>query len=130
MLNLHLRTHLLPFRSLSQKTAFIPRFSIAGFLYPYFLILLIFSNKNSLICIPHEVYDDWRLPTEAELKIIDKYQNTDGSVIDEVLGGKYYWAASGKAYRTQHGSQGSEDKAYIRCIRTVKASEPIVEDKE
>lgn len=51
LLNLHLRTHLLPFRSLSQKTAFIPRFSIAGFLYPYFLILLIFSNKNSLIFI-------------------------------------------------------------------------------
>lgn len=55
LLNLHLRTHLLPFRSLSQKTAFIPRFSIAGFLYPYFLILLIFSNKNSLISIPHEL---------------------------------------------------------------------------
>lgn len=87
-------------------------------------------NQYAEKSIAGEVYDDWRLPTEAELKIIDKYQNTDGSVIDEVLGGKYYWAASGKAYRTQHGSQGSEDKAYIRCIRTVKASEPIVEDKE
>ena len=40
-----------------------------------------------------EVYDDWRLPTEAELEIIDKYQGVDGSVIDIVLGGKYYWAA-------------------------------------
>lgn len=77
-----------------------------------------------------EVYDDWRLATEAELAIIDKYQNTDGSVIDEVLGGAYYWAASGKAYETQSGSGGSSRRAYIRCIRTVKPTEPIVEDKE
>lgn len=77
-----------------------------------------------------EVYDDWRLPTEAELEIIDKYQNTAGSVIDEVLGGKYYWAASGKAYETQEGTEGTKDEAYIRCIRTVQANEPIVEDKE
>lgn len=80
--------------------------------------------------IAGQVYDDWRLPTEAELEIIDKYQNTAGSVIDEVLGGKYYWAASGKAYETQEGSDGEKDNAYIRCIRTVKANEPIVEDKE
>lgn len=77
-----------------------------------------------------EVYDDWRLPTEAELEIIDKYQNTAGSVIDEVLGGKYYWAASGKAYETQKVTEGTKDEAYIRCIRTVQANEPIVEDKE
>lgn len=77
-----------------------------------------------------EVYEDWRLPTEAELEIIDKYQNTAGSVIDEVLGGKYYWAASGTAYVTMNGDQGSASNAYIRCIRTVKANEPIVEDKE
>lgn len=77
-----------------------------------------------------EVYEDWRLPTEAELEIIDRYQNTAGSVIDEVLGGKYYWAASGKAYETQKGTEGTKDEAYIRCIRTVKANEPIVEDKE
>lgn len=77
-----------------------------------------------------EAYEDWRLPTEAELEIIDRYQNTDGSVIDEVLGGRYYWAASGKAYETQKGTDGEENNAYIRCIRTVKANEPIVEDKE
>lgn len=80
--------------------------------------------------IAGQVYDDWRLPTEAELEIIDKYQNTAGSVIDEVLGGKYYWAASGKAYETQKGTEGTKDEAYIRCIRTVQANEPIVEDKE
>lgn len=77
-----------------------------------------------------EEYEDWRLPTEAELEIIDKYQNTTGSVIDEVLGGKYYWAASGEAYKTQKGTEGTKNEAYIRCIRTVQANEPIVEDKE
>lgn len=80
--------------------------------------------------LAREVYEDWRLPTEAELEIIDRYQNTDGSVIDEVLGGKYYWAASGKAYETQKGTEGTKDEAYIRCIRTVNPNEPIVEDKE
>lgn len=80
--------------------------------------------------IAGEVYDDWRLPTEAELEIIDKYQNTAGSVIDEVLARRYYWAASGTAYVTMNGDQGSASNAYIRCIRTVKANEPIVEDKE
>lgn len=80
--------------------------------------------------IAGEVYEDWRLPTEAELEIIDRYQNTNGSVIDEVLARRYYWAASGTAYVTMNGDQGSASNAYIRCIRTVKANEPIVEDKE
>lgn len=80
--------------------------------------------------IAGEVYEDWRLPTEAELEIIDRYQNTNGSVIDEVLARRYYWAASGTAYVTMNGDRGSASNAYIRCIRTVKANEPIVEDKE
>lgn len=81
--------------------------------------------------IAEQVYDDWRLPTEAELKIIEKYQGVDGSVIDIVLGGKYYWAASGKRVFISSGNNNPDnDNAFIRCIRTVKANEPIVEDKE
>lgn len=81
--------------------------------------------------IAGEVYEDWRLPTEAELEIIEKYQGVDGSVIDIVLGGKYYWAASGKRVFISSGNNNPDnDKAFIRCIRTVKANEPIVEDKE
>lgn len=82
--------------------------------------------------IAGQVYDDWRLPTKAELEIIDKYQGVDGSVIDIVLGGKYYWAASGKRVYIKNGSNNpsSTDVAFIRCIRTVQANEPIVEDKE
>lgn len=75
-----------------------------------------------------EVYDDWRLATEAELKIIDKYQNIPGSVIDVVLGGKYYWAASGNKVAMQDGD--SPQYTYIRCVRTVKPDEPIVNDKQ
>lgn len=81
--------------------------------------------------IAGEVYNDWRLPTEAELKIIDKYQGVTGSVIDIVLGGKYYWAASGKRVEAINGSNyPNSGYAFIRCIRTVKPTEPIVEDKE
>lgn len=109
-----------------------PAFMIAsqlGTVYPTdFNKAKIHCNQYAEKSIAGEVYDDWRLPTEAELKIIDKYQNTPGSVIDEVLGGKYYWAASGNKVATQNGS--SPQSTYIRCIRTVKASEPIVEDKE
>lgn len=92
-----------------------------------------------------EVYEDWRLPTEAELLIIDYYQGDDNSVIDRVLAGDKYWAASGDVMATnekedwwgnvtwENGEIKEADyneKHYIRCIRTVKANEPIVEDKE
>lgn len=91
-----------------------------------------------------QVYEDWRLPTEAELLIIDYYQGDDNSVIDRVLAGDKYWAASGDVMATNEEedwwgitwNDGTIEKAddnemhYIRCIRTVKANEPIVEDKE
>lgn len=92
-----------------------------------------------------QVYEDWRLPTEAELLIIDYYQGDDNSVIDRVLAGDKYWAASGNVMATNEEEDwwgnvtwknGTIEKAddnemhYIRCIRTVKANEPIVEDKE
>lgn len=92
-----------------------------------------------------EVYEDWRLPTEAELLIIDYYQGDDNSVIDRVLAGDKYWAASGDVMATneeedwwgnvtwKNGTiEAADDNEmhFIRCIRTVKANEPIVEDKE
>lgn len=94
--------------------------------------------------IAGEVYDDWRLPTEAELLIIDYYQGDDNSVIDRVLAGDKYWAASGNVMATNEKegwggitwNDGTIEKTddnemhYIRCIRTVNPNEPIVEDKE
>lgn len=43
--------------------------------------------------------DDWRLPTEAELKIIFKFQGSkdqDADAIDYRLNGQYYYSASGR----------------------------------
>ena len=57
-------------------------------------------------------YDDWRLPTEAEIKIIYDYQY-ESEAMDEVLSGDRYWSASGLVPKTE--GQGS-DRA-IRCIR-------------
>lgn len=57
------------------------------------------------------VYDDWRLPTEAELLIIKKFQTTSDAM-DKVLTGNYYYAANG-AIRIDGGSNGTA----IRCIR-------------
>lgn len=59
------------------------------------------------------VYDDWRLPTEAEINIIYKYQNAS-DVMDEVLAGDRYWSASGLV--TKPGVSSTNDRA-IRCIR-------------
>lgn len=95
-------------------------------------------------------YDDWRLPTKAELMIIDRFQNTEGSVIITILnkseqgswwGGTdaYYWGAGGR-YRTNYeGTTTTQDSqwsastrgsAYIRCIRDVKYDEPINSEPE
>ncbi len=54
---------------------------------------------------------DWRLPTAAELKIIDKFQRMDGSAIDVVLSGGEYFSASGPV-EMQQGSGLA-----LRCIR-------------
>lgn len=59
------------------------------------------------------VYDDWRLPTKAEINIIYKYQNAS-DVMDEVLAGDRYWSASGLV--TKPGVSSTNDRA-IRCIR-------------
>ena len=111
-------------------------------------------NQYAEKSLDGEVYDDWRLPTEAELLIIDKYQGNDNSVIDRVLAGDYYWAASGRVLSTNEEEDWwgnvtswndgtiedpptssslwgtTVDDQYIRCVRTVKPTEPIVEDKE
>lgn len=65
-------------------------------------------------------YDDWRLPTQAELEIIVRFQGTDNSAIDEVLAGKYYWAANG-LQTFDHGARN--DAQAVRCVRDVKPEE-------
>ena len=76
---------------------------------------------------PVEVHDNWRLPTEAELKIIINIQGKSGQnadAIDFLLNGAYYMSASGPVYNPKN-SDGSSALANpmdakdvaIRCVR-------------
>lgn len=66
----------------------------------------------------------WRLPTEAEIDLIDKLQNDSDSAVKRIMTGKYYWdsySADGAKLMTRPESRGSSsDKAHIRCVRDVK----------
>lgn len=64
------------------------------------------------------VLDDWRLPTEAELKIIMNYQGTSGTdadAIDYLLNAQWYWAANGRVENSK--TQGYNGITATRCIR-------------
>lgn len=58
---------------------------------------------------------DWRLPTEAEIGIIVKFQ-TSSEVMDVVLGGQYYFCASGAVATNV---TGNNEGYFLRCIRDV-----------
>ena len=76
---------------------------------------------------PVEVYDNWRLPTEAELKIIMQIQGTDGQnadAIDFLLNGGYYMSASGPVFNPKNTDSTTElsnpmnaSGVAIRCVR-------------
>jgi hypothetical protein len=76
---------------------------------------------------PVEVHDNWRLPTEAELKIIMDLQGDDGvdaPAIDFLLNGGYYMSASGPVFNPKNtsGVREANDKwsvsdVAIRCVR-------------
>lgn len=62
------------------------------------------------------VYDDWRLPTPAELDIIANFQDDPNSAVNEILVSKEYWSSNGK--HTVNG--GSSTGTRVRCVRDVK----------
>ena len=85
---------------------------------------------------PVKVYDNWRLPTEAELNIIIGLQGgveDNADAIDYLLNGHYYMSASGPVYNpkntpgTQNGKYLPPEEPYddpweakdvaIRCVR-------------
>ena len=80
------------------------------------------DKKNPVV-----VYDNWRLPTESELKIIMDIQGTNGQnadAIDFLLNGGYYMSASGPVFN--HKNNDSTDEladpwkatgVAIRCVR-------------
>jgi hypothetical protein len=80
------------------------------------------DKKNPVV-----VYDNWRLPTEAELKIIMDIQGTSGQnadAIDYLLNGGYYMSASGPVFnhKNNDGTEELDDPMQatgvaIRCVR-------------
>ncbi len=79
-------------------------------------------------------YDDWRLPTIAEMYLIDVLQNTKNSVVQMILGGDYYWSAyCYDSYSSKYGAVQMMDpskkignssySAAVRCVRDVKDNE-------
>ena len=68
-------------------------------------------------------YDDWRLPTKAEIKYIDDLQHNTNNPQGVVMRGNYYWSArSTGAYKMKAplSSSGSTNSAHVRCIRDIK----------
>ncbi|MBQ5594901.1 MAG: hypothetical protein IIU78_04250 [Alistipes sp.] len=76
---------------------------------------------------PVKVYDNWRLPTEAELKIIMEIQGESGQnadAIDFLLNGGYYMSASGPVFNKKNNDGTKElanpmnaEGVAIRCVR-------------
>lgn len=78
------------------------------------------SNGNTI------VYDDWRLPTTAELKIIMDLQGTasqNADAIDYLLNAVFYEAASGRTFNTKNDDNVRNENSYsgssysVRCVR-------------
>ena len=70
------------------------------------------------------------LPTEAEIKLIDKLQHNEQSAVQAIMTGNYYWdsySANGSYKMQGGGGQGNSSKAYVRCVRDVK--KPIRDKK-
>lgn len=59
---------------------------------------------------------DWRLPTEAEIKIIIRFQYAANAAMDQVLSGEKYWSATGEVENPQSSSSNGNQSA-VRCIR-------------
>ena len=59
---------------------------------------------------------NWRLPTQAEIQIITKFQESSDAM-DVVLSGNEYWSAAGIIDKATGQLNTSKTTANIRCIR-------------
>lgn len=86
----------------------------------------------------NQVYNDWRLPTLEEIKIIKKYQETVPDVMDAVLetreknednkdANPYYWTAIENVYHytgnKEDNTNGSRTECRVRCVRDFHVGE-------
>ena len=74
------------------------------------------------------VYDNWRLPTKAEIEIIIELQGTadqNADAVDYLLNGAYYMSASGPVFNPKNSDgvketdQSKKNDVAIRCVRDV-----------
>ena len=66
------------------------------------------------------VYDDWRLPTAAEIDIIIKHQHASDAMAEVLSGSRYYCAyniESGQPTHTKSSEGGNSGSCHVRCIR-------------
>lgn len=69
------------------------------------------ENGNSVT----KKFDDWRLPTAAEIAIIIDNQYVTDAAMDEVLSGHYYYSATG-AIENPKASE-KDNRTFVRCVR-------------
>ena len=66
------------------------------------------------------VYDDWRLPTAAEIDIIIQHQDASEALAVVLSGSRYYCAyntdANGRVIYTKETGKNS-GKSHVRCVR-------------
>lgn len=84
-------------------------------------------------------YDDWRLPTKAEIDYIIRHQESSRAM-DKVLNAQYYFIASRSPIiyteETVYSAQipnfhPSYEGHYMRCVRdAIKDPEPVIYDAE
>ena len=73
-----------------------------------------------------ETYSDWRMPTLAEIYMIDILQNTKVSEVKKILEGSYYWSARASSTvqfmdpRVGNTAVFGPLNASVRCVRDVK----------
>lgn len=80
----------------------------------------------------NQVYNDWRLPTLEEIKIIKKYQEAVPDVMDAVLetnndANPYYWTAIDNVYHytgnEEDNTNESRTECRVRCVRDFHVGE-------
>lgn len=66
------------------------------------------------------IYEDFRLPTRAELRVIKGMQENTDNKLDWIMTGKYYWSNLSVGPVVMKEDSESTTKAYIRCVRDIK----------
>lgn len=68
------------------------------------------------------IYDDWRLPTAAEIEIIARHQYASDAMAEVLSGSRYYCAYNieqGFPDHTKSSEGGNSGSCHVRCIRDV-----------